>query len=600
MNIIESKTEQKLQTALNAAQKRLLNEMNELGFWEGELSGSALATAVAVFALAQVNKNAHLHQIGNGLNWLAQNINPDGGWGDSPMSKSNLSTTLLCWSAFSLADDAETGYKITIYKTESWLKKRIGSLNAEAIASAVLAYYGNDRTFSAPILLFCALANRLGNNPQCWDLVPQLPLELAALPHQLFKWLRLPVVSYAIPALIAIGLAKQQHSNKRPPISYLRNFVRGRTLKILAQIQPSNGGYLEATPLTGFVTMSLASSGYRDFKVTCRGVQFLLQSQRQDGSWPIDTNLATWVTTLSVNAFKAGGKNNSILPQKQCEIIRNWLLNQQHKQEHVFTHAAPGGWSWTDLQGGVPDADDTSGVLLALKNLGAVDVRTQKAAAEGIKWLLNIQNRDGGIPTFCKGWGKLPFDKSCPDITAHALRAFVTWRDELNTALQIRIDKAITAGIRYLAQLQRPDGTWLPLWFGNQWAKNEENPIYGTAQVLMALQHERLSELPAVNALIEKGKQWLLSAQNLDGGWGTTFDKQSTIEETALALNALAGNDDVETVSRGAQWLLNQTDGKNELPAAPIGLYFASLWYYEKLYPLIFTVSALESVLNAN
>jgi squalene-hopene/tetraprenyl-beta-curcumene cyclase len=27
--------------------------------------------------------------------------------------------------------------------------------------------------------------------------------------------------------------------------------------------------------------------------------------------------------------------------------------------------------------------------------------------------------------------------------------------------------------------------------------------------------------------------------------------------------------------------------------SSPIGLYFAKLWYYEKLYPLVFTVSAL-------
>ena len=29
------------------------------------------------------------------------------------------------------------------------------------------------------------------------------------------------------------------------------------------------------------------------------------------------------------------------------------------------------------------------------------------------------------------------------------------------------------------------------------------------------------------------------------------------------------------------------------LPASPIGFYFAKLWYFEKLYPLIFTAGAL-------
>ena len=51
----------------------------------------------------------------------------------------------------------------------------------------------------------CALAGRLGEGREAWRHVIPLPFELAALPHQLFAALRLPVVSYALPALIASG-----------------------------------------------------------------------------------------------------------------------------------------------------------------------------------------------------------------------------------------------------------------------------------------------------------------------------------------------------------------------------------------------------------
>ena len=37
------------------------------------------------------------------------------------------------------------------------------------------------------------------------------------------------------------------------------------------------------------------------------GVRFLVESMRDDGSWPIDTNLATWVTTLSIGALAGAG-----------------------------------------------------------------------------------------------------------------------------------------------------------------------------------------------------------------------------------------------------------------------------------------------------
>jgi squalene-hopene/tetraprenyl-beta-curcumene cyclase len=53
---------------------------------------------------------------------------------------------------------------------------------------------------------------------------------------------------------------------------------------------------------------------------------------------------------------------------------------------------------------------------------------------------LGLQNRDGGIPTFCRGWGA--FDRSSPDITAHALRARAAWRNDLPPAMSRRVDRA--------------------------------------------------------------------------------------------------------------------------------------------------------------
>jgi squalene-hopene/tetraprenyl-beta-curcumene cyclase len=59
--------------------------------------------------------------------------------------------------------------------------------------------------------------------------------------------------------------------------------------------------------------MSLAGAGRADHPVTRKGVAFLVNTVRDDGSWPIDTNLATWVTTLSVHALAAGGRLDEAL-----------------------------------------------------------------------------------------------------------------------------------------------------------------------------------------------------------------------------------------------------------------------------------------------
>ena len=98
----------------------------------------------------------------------------------------------------------------------------------------------------------------------------------------------------------------------------------------------------------------------------------------------------------------------------------------------------------------------------------------------------------------------------------------------------------------------------------------------------------------------------LLVAQNPDGGWGGAKGVDSTIEETALAVQALAdalevpspargrtGTSVEAAVYKGVNWLVSETQGGRNFMPSPIGLYFSKLWYCERQYPLIFTVAAL-------
>ncbi|MBN2137532.1 MAG: hypothetical protein JW720_06980 [Sedimentisphaerales bacterium] len=597
-----------LDKTLEALKEELIRSRQPGGCWQGRLSSSALATAVAVFALSRVDRSKYASLIEKGVGWLAENQNADGGWGDTVRSLSNMSTTMLCWSALSVGERSGRLDEI-LTKAESWLGGFAGSLEPNALASAVDRQYGSDRTFSAPILTMCVLAGRLGDPEQAWRRVKPLPFELAVLPHRFFKLLRLPVVSYALPALIAIGQVNYHHRKPANPITRLvRCLSLNRSLGVLRSIQPENGGFLEATPLTAFVVMSLAAAGRKADSIVTKGVEFLLNSARDDGSWPIDTNLSTWVTTLSVNALACSSDFDQVLQARQRDEIRRMLLDSQYRCEHAYTHAAPGGWGWTALPGGVPDADDTAGALIALHNIGGVDEVVVKAAVAGIEWLLGLQNHDGGFPTFCRGWTNLPFDRSAPDLTAHALAAFGVWQDSLPVPTQRLTSRAIKSGLDYLNRVQRPDGSWVPLWFGNQDAENQENPVYGTARVILGLNRLPAGYVCEYMAMLVRAVEWLLSARNADGGWGGGQGVESSIEETALAVDALAESlatlsDEAACraasgLSNGTRYLLMRTETGISLAPSPIGLYFAKLWYFEDLYPLIFTVSALQKVKN--
>jgi squalene-hopene/tetraprenyl-beta-curcumene cyclase len=88
---------------------------------------------------------------------------------------------------------------------------------------------------------------------------------------------------------------------------------------------------------------------------------------------------------------------------------------------------------------------------------------------------------------------------------------------------------------------------------------------------------------------------WLLSTQNADGGWGGTRGTPSSLEETALAVESLlnAGPTAEAAVNNALSWLVHQVEAGGLNNPTPIGFYFAKLWYFERLYPIIFTVAAL-------
>jgi len=167
---------------------------------------------------------------------------------------------------------------------------------------------------------------------------------------------------------------------------------------------------------------------------------------------------------------------------------------------------------------------------------------------------------------------------------------------EIPSDISAKSEIAIAKGLKYLAKMQATDGSWLPLWFGNQFNKNDENPLYGTAKVVLALKECGQMGSPAA----AKGIAWLLANQNDDGGWSGRKGLDSSTEETGLAVEALAGLKEAEhAVKLGAEWLIQRvTDGSIVQPS-PIGFYFAKLWYFEQLYPLIFSVAALRRVLQS-
>jgi squalene-hopene/tetraprenyl-beta-curcumene cyclase len=532
--------------------------------------------------------------------------NEDGGWGDTERSPSNVAATMLSRAAMVLAGmagkyqaqlergqvyvDRQGGWKALSRAAAGLAELRAGPLRPNPTRLAQPSHYGDDPLLTAPILSACALAGLLP-----WREVPPLRFELVRPPEQPPGFLRRRVPAYAVPAVVAAGQARFFH---RPPRNPLRRLARrlcvGRSLKVLAQWQPPDGGFLESTPLTSFVVLSLAANGRVDHPLVRRGVAFLLARVRDDGSWPIGSSLAVWNTAQAVTALAAATGDVGALG---CV---DWLLESQHVQVHPVTRAAPGGWGCSDAAGAPPETDATAAALLALAVLlgsggGQNRELIEAAASRGVNWLLDMQNDDGGWPLCCRGAGATPWDRSGCELTAHALRALHAWDKVPGDG---RIQQATARGLDFLAAGQRPDGSWLPVRFGNQSLADEENPIYGTARVLLAYRDLGLMGSDAAR----RGVQWLIAHTNPGGGWGG----ETSVEETAVAVEALlaaakeqGSGPAVETVlDEALVWLVSAVAAGRHREAAPIGLHCGRLWYDERLYPLVFAVAALGQAIR--
>ena len=265
--------------------------------------------------------------IRRGIAYLVTQQNADGGFGDTDLSHSNIATTYLVVAALHLAhgvvgnsDDGAVGNAlrgvpgagIDADPPDHGMPQRAFPTEIAALVSRANDYieskgglaglrerYGVDKTFVVPIMTNLALAGLLD-----WREIDALPFELACVPQSLYRFVGMPVVSYAIPALVAIGQARFYHAPPRNPLTRLiRCLSISRSLKVLRQMQPDSGGYLEATPLTAFVVMSLASTLARSAsegsggevqgpkskvqspvagRVIREGVQFLAASIRPD------------------------------------------------------------------------------------------------------------------------------------------------------------------------------------------------------------------------------------------------------------------------------------------------------------------------------
>jgi squalene-hopene/tetraprenyl-beta-curcumene cyclase len=310
-----------------------------------------------------------------------------------------------------------------------------------------------------------------------------------------------------------------------------------------------------------------------------------------------------WDTALTLNALSdtsTSGKHPAI----QAGV--DWLLDHEVRctGDWRFSnpHLEPGGWFFEYRNAFYPDTDDTAMVLMALSKTGDADRgRGEKAAIRGVRWLLGMQNRDGGWAAFDRNINRqvltrVPFadhnamlDPSCPDITARVLEALGHYGF---TVGQPQVDRALV----FLERTQERAGCWIGRWGVNY--------IYGTWQVLLGLRNIGFDmKLP----LVRKAVDWLKQVQQPNGSWGEScrsYDDPRlagqgtpTASQTAWALLGLiaAGEAHSEAVRCGIEYLIETQEANGGWHENQFtGTGFPKVFYLKyHLYSLYFPLMAL-------
>ncbi len=316
-----------------------------------------------------------------------------------------------------------------------------------------------------------------------------------------------------------------------------------------------------------------------------------------------------WDTALTLNALadaEEDGGNHSSSTRDAIQRGARWLLAKEVRQKGDWSltnpHLEPGGWFFEYRNAYYPDTDDTAMVLMALAKTGQADTKHGRPAVErGLRWLLAMQNRDGGWAAFDRDINRevltrVPFadhnamlDPSCPDITARVLEALGHYGFGVE-------HPQVSRAIDFLRKTQDERGCWIGRWGVNY--------LYGTWQVLCGL---NCIGFDMQDAMVRRAVAWLQEVQQACGGWGEScrsYDDPSlagqgtpTASQTAWALLALlaAGESDSDAVRTGIDYLL-QTQGEdgNWREDLFTGTGFPKVFYLKyHLYRLYFPLMAL-------
>ena len=590
-----------LRRSIQRAQQWLLNEQDSAGFWWGELESNASITAE--YLLLTHHLGIGDRELWDGIaRYLRAQQREEGFWAQYLDGPGDISTSVEAYFALKLAGDEPDAPHML--RAREWIIEQGGIASARVFTKIWLALFGQ----------------------YDWEQLPAMPAWLNLLPswfpinlYEFASWARATIVGITVimalrptaslPAGAAVPELWARPGDRArfavpPPRKRLswesafmaidsalrfldRNHIRPFERRALAQAerwlldrQEADGCWGGIQPPWVYAILALRAMGYSlDHPVLQRALRgfarFTWNADDSSGArmtWTESCQSPVWDTCLAA----VGLLDSGLDPQHESlQRAARWMLAEQvlgGGDWQVKNPATPpGGWAFEFDNDVYPDVDDTAVVMAALQRIPLPDAAAEREQAleRGLHWMLSMQCANGGWGAFdvdneraflkaipFADFGEL-LDPPTADVTAHALEllGLLGYSGEYPPAQR---------GLRFLYDLQEPDGAW--------WGRWGVNYIYGLGAALPAL--AALGE-PLTAPPVRRAVEWLIRHQLPDGGWGESCDSYadpslrgagpSTPSQTAWALIALlaAGEAEHEAVARGIGYLIarQRSDG---------------------------------------
>jgi squalene-hopene/tetraprenyl-beta-curcumene cyclase len=620
-----------LTSAVERAASALYRLQKDDGHWVGELQGDTILESEFLFLMAFLSREREEKCLAAARYILAQQ-QPDGAWSNYPDGPADLNVSVKAYFAVKLTGVADPE-SAPMRRARDVIRSLGGAAGCNSFTKFYLALLGQfpyancpavppelvllprwfyvnpyamsswTRTIVVPLSIFYA-------HKPCRQLPPEQGIaELFLQPPDTLLWPHPPARRLLSWTNFFLGvdwlIKKLDGCRLLAPLRRLA--VRRAAAWLRDHFQDSDGVGAIFPPMI-YTVICLKCLGVAD---DTSEMQWALK-QLDDLMLEEDDTIRlqpcfspVWDTALVLNALADAGPRR---PAEREAVTRGaqWLVEREVRRPGDWSlcnpKLEPGGWFFEYRNGHYPDTDDTAMVLMALARTGHAATPNGRPAAErGLRWLLGMQNKDGGWAAFDRNINRqvltqVPFadhnamlDPSCPDITARVLEALGDYGYDPD-------HPQVASALRFLEQTQEPSGAWPGRWGVNY--------LYGTWQVLVGLKNVHFD---MGQPLVRRAVDWLISVQQPGGGWGESCGSYDdprlagkgtpTASQTAWALLALlaAGEARSEAVRAGIDWLLRtqRPDGTWSEDQFT-GTGFPKVFYLKyHLYALYFPLMAL-------